>query len=100
MGAVIAIWWITLIVALGLTVVALGIITRFVLHAREIDRLARVTLTAAQDVAGNTANIAMLDTLLRHATSLAGTCAAIDTVAAKIHADGAAVVRALSGRSS
>lgn len=98
MEAVIVIWWLTLAIAVFLTVIALGIITRFILHAREIDRLARITLVAAQGVAGNTANIALLDTLLEHATALAATCAAIDGVAAKIHGHGAAVVRTLSGR--
>lgn len=97
MEAIIVIWWITLAVALVLTVIALGIITRFIVHAREIDRLARITLTAAQGVAANTANVALLDTLLAHATALAATCAAIDGVAAKIHGHGGAVVRALSG---
>ncbi len=98
MDAIIAIWWTTLIVALVLTIPALGIVARFILHAREIDRLARVTLAGAQGIAGNTANIVLLDTLLAHATSLAATCAAIDGVAANIHGHGAAVVRAISGK--
>ncbi len=96
MDELVTIWAIGLVVAVVLTVPALGILVRFVHHAREVDRLARVTLAGAAGIAGNTANIAMLDTLLTHATSLAMTCEAIDRVAAKIHAHGAAVVRGVS----
>lgn len=97
MDAVIVIWWITLVVALVATVPALGIVVRFIHHAQEVDRLARVTLTAAAGIAGNTANIVMLQTLLQHAGSLAATSAAIDGVAAKIHEDAAGVVRTVRG---
>ncbi|MDQ2950935.1 MAG: hypothetical protein M3R54_01585 [Chloroflexota bacterium] len=97
MDAIIPIWIAGLVLAAVLTVPALAIIVRFVHHAREVDRLARVTLVAAGGIAGNTANIVLLDTLLAHATSLAATSAAIDGVAAKIHGHGAAVVRTLSG---
>jgi hypothetical protein len=96
--AIISIWIAGLVLAAVLTVPALAIIVRFVHHAREVDRLARVTLVAAGGIAGNTANIVLLDTLLAHATSLAATSAAIDGVAAKIHGHGAAVVRTLSGQ--
>lgn len=99
MDAIVTIWWIALVLAVVLTVPALAILFRFVHHAREVDRLARATLAAAAGVAANTADLAQLDPLLAHATSLARTAGAIDGVAAKIHADGAAVVRALSGGS-
>ncbi len=98
MDAIIPIWITGLVLAVLLTVPALAIIVRFVHHAREVDRLARVTLVAAGGIAGNTGNIVLLDTLLAHATSLAVTSAAIDGVAAKIHGHGAAVVRTLSGQ--
>ncbi len=96
MDGIVAIWVVALVIAVVLTVPALGILVRFVHHARDVDRLARVTLAGAAGIAGNTANIPLLDTLLAHATSLAMTCESIDRVASKIHAHGAAVVRTLS----
>ena len=98
MDALVSIWIIGLVLAVLITIPALAIIVRFVYHAREVDRLARVTLKAAGGIAGNTANVVLLDTLLAHAVSLANTSAAIDGVAAKIHGHGAAVVRTLSGQ--
>lgn len=97
MDAVIAIWWITLVLALILTIPALAIVVRFIHHAQEVDRLASITLQAAAGIAGNTGNIVMLEQLLAHAGSLAATSAAIDGVAAKIHADAAGVVRVVKG---
>ncbi len=97
MDAVIAIWWVTLVIALIATIPALAIVVRFIHHAQEVDRLARITLTAAAGIAGNTGNIVMLEQLLAHAGSLAATSAAIDGVAAKIHADAAGVVRTVRG---
>ncbi len=96
MDAIITIWWVSLLLALLLTLPVLGVVVRFIRHAREIDRLAHVTLEGAAGIAGNTANIVMLETLLGHATSLARTSAAIDGVAGQIHAHAAVVVRALS----
>ena len=96
MEEVIEIWWITLAIALVLTIPLLAIVTRFIRNAREVDRLATVTLLAAAGVAGNTANIVLLDKLLAHAGSIAGTSAAIDGVAAAIHADAGAVVAHLT----
>lgn len=97
MDAIITLWWATLIIALVLTVPLLAIVTRFIRHAREVDRLATVTLKAAVGVAGNTGNIVLLDQLLAKAGSIAGTSAAIDGVAAAIHNDAGAVVRTLTG---
>lgn len=97
MNEIIFIWWLTLAIAFIATIPLLAIVTRFIRHAREVDRLATVTLTAAVGVAGNTANIPLLDKLLEKAGSIAGTSAAIDGVAAKIHADAGAVVRTLTG---
>ena len=100
MDTIITIWWVSLVIALLVTLPILGVVVRFIHHAREIDRLARVTLDGALGIHGNTANIAMLEQLLSRATSLAQTAAAIDGVAAKIHGHAGAVVRTLStGRS-
>ncbi len=96
MDEIIRLWWITLIIAFIATIPLLAIVTRFVRHAREVDRLATVTLKAAAGVAGNTANIVLLDKLLDKAGSIATTSAAIDGVAAKIHADAVAVVQTLT----
>lgn len=97
MDTVIAIWWISLVLALLLTIPALAIVVRFIHHAQEVDRLASITLAAAAGIAGNTANIVLLEQLLAHAGSLAATSAAIDGVAAKIHADAAGVVHIVKG---
>ncbi len=97
MDAVITIWWISLALALILTIPALAIVVRFIHHAQEVDRLASITLKAAAGIAGNIGNIVMLEQLLAHAGSLAATSAAIDGVAAKIHADAAGVVRIVKG---
>lgn len=96
MDEIIKLWWITLAIAFSATIPLLAIVTRFVRHAREVDRLATVTLKAAVGVAGNTANIVLLDKLLEKAGSIAATSAAIDGVAAKIHADAVAVVQTLT----
>ncbi len=96
MDDIIHVWTLTLAIAFIATIPLLAIVTRFIRHAREVDRLATVTLTAAAGVAGNTANIVLLDKLLEKAGSIAGTSAAIDGVAAKIHADAGAVVQTLT----
>ena len=97
MNEVIEIWWATLAIALVITIPLLAIVSRFVRNARDVDRLARVTLAAAAGVAGNTANIVLLDQLLARAGSIATTSAAIDGVAAAIHADAGMVVATLTG---
>lgn len=98
LGAALILWWAVLVVAGSLTLlVGVPILIRFVHHAREVDRLALVTLAAAQGIAADTANIPALEALLSHAGGLAANAAAIDGVAAKIHEDGAAAVRLLSG---
>ena len=97
MDTVITLWWVTMIIAYLLVLPVLAIVTRFIRHAREIDRLATVTLKAAVGVAGNTGNIVLLDQLLAKAGSIAATSAAIDGVAAAIHNDAVAVVTTLTG---
>lgn len=97
MDTVITLWWVTMIIAYLLVLPVLAIVTRFIRHAREIDRLATVTLKAAVGVAGNTGNIVLLDQLLAKAGSIAATSTAIDGVAAAIHNDAVAVVTTLTG---
>lgn len=97
MDAIVTIWIVTLALALLLTIPVLGVVVRLVFYAREIDRLARGALQGALGIHGNTANIAALPTLLAHATELAKTSATIDGVASRIHAHGAAIVKARAG---
>jgi hypothetical protein len=94
----IIIWWVALIVALILTVAAVLEITRVIHHLREIDRLAKVTLTAAGGVAGNTAILAALPDVLTTAGRLGSGVAAIAGVAASIHAGVGRVAVVLSGQ--
>jgi hypothetical protein len=99
LAATLILWWVILVVAGSLTLlVGVPVLVRFVHHAREVDRLARETLVAARGIAADTSNIAALDQLLAHAGGIAKSAGAIDSVAGRIHADGAAVVRVLSGR--
>ena len=96
MDTVIELWWITLAIAYLLLIPLLAIVTRFLRHAREVDRLALVTLEAAKGAASHTANIPLLDQLLAAAGSIAATSAAIDGVAAGIHADAGRIVSKLA----
>ncbi len=96
MDTVIELWWITLIIAYVLLIPLLAIVTRFMRHAREVDRLALVTLEAAKGVASHTANIPLLDQVLAKAGSIAATSAAIDGVAAAIHNDAGRIVGKLT----
>ena len=96
MDTVITLWAITLLIAYLLLVPLLGIVTRFLRHAREVDRLALVTLEAAKGVASHTGNIPLLDLLLAKAGSIASTSAAIDGVAAAIHDDAGRIVAKLA----
>jgi hypothetical protein len=59
--AIIAIWWITLIVALILTLVILKLVVLIVRTERDILRLAHITLPAARGIAANTALISKLE---------------------------------------
>ena len=96
MDTVVTLWWITLLIAYLLLIPLLGIVTRFLRHAREVDRLALVTLEAAKGVAAHTGNIPLLDQLLAKAGSIASTSAAIDGVAAAIHGDAGRIVAKLA----
>lgn len=69
-GGVVLIWLIALLLALGLTVAAVGMIVRIVSAAREIDRLLKETLPSAVEIVHNTAAIAELETVVAGAGPL------------------------------
>ncbi len=95
MTAVNVVWWVVLLLALLLTLLAIGQILRIVKEAREIRRLARETVPAAQAITANTACIGALAGLLPPAGRLVAASQAIDRVAAIIEGHVAGVVRTL-----
>ena len=62
--AIVIVWSLTLLVALFLTVLIVATVVRVIHHAREIDRLGKVTLPAAVGIVENTAIIAALEGVL------------------------------------
>lgn len=84
-GAVILIWTVTLLIALGLTVVAVAMLVRIVQAAREIDRLLKAALPAAGGIAANTAAIRELDAVVAAAGPLLEATGAIRRAAGGIH---------------
>lgn len=98
-GAVIVVWWGALIGALVLTGVAVLEIVRIVHHAREIDRLAKVTLPAAVGIVGNTAIIGALEEVVPVVGRLLTGAGALAETSASIARRVAAVRRALAGGS-
>ena len=98
--AVIVVWVITLLGALGLTVIALAEIVRVVHHAREIDRVVKVTLPAAVGIVENTQVIAALEGVLPVVGRLVAGAAVIDSTSASIARRVAAVRRSLTGGAS
>lgn len=95
--AIVLVWIITLIIALILTVLAVATIVRIVHHAKEIDRLGKVTLPAAVGIVENTAVIGALEGVLPVVGRLVAGAGAIDSTSASIARRVAAVRRALSG---
>lgn len=93
---VLVVWWISLILALALTVLILPVIVRIVFALREIDRLAKMALPAAAGIAENTAAIAALDDVLAQAGRLLGGVQAIGGATAGIRQQVAAVGAVLS----
>lgn len=83
-GWVVLIWWVTLLVALGITVGAVAMIVRIVKAASEIDRLLREALPAAGGIAANTAAIRELEAVVAAAGPLLHGAAAIQQAAAGI----------------
>jgi hypothetical protein len=95
---VIVAWWITLLLALALTLVLVPVIIRIVFALREIDRLTQRTLPAAVGIVENTATIATLNEVLAQAVRLLGGIQVIGGVSAGIHQTVAAVGGALLGK--
>ncbi|MGI8824845.1 MAG: hypothetical protein ACR2JC_04220 [Chloroflexota bacterium] len=78
-GAVYILWWITLIVAVVIVLpLAVYLLHRTLLAARQIERYAATTLTAGVGIAGNTANIEALNATIAVATGLLGSAKAIE----------------------
>jgi hypothetical protein len=63
-GAIVLIWIVGLLLALMLTVIAIGMIVRIVNAARETDRLLKETLPSAVGIVGNTASITELGVIV------------------------------------
>ena len=96
-GAVVLIWSVTLLVALAITLVAVAMIVRIVLAAREVDRLLKETLPAAGGIATNTAAIRELEAVVAAAGPLLASTAAIGGAAAGIRDKVGRVGRLLAG---
>ena len=95
--AIIIVWALTLVIALVLTVLIVATIVRVVHHAREIDRLGRLTLPAAVGIVQNTAVIGALEGVLPVVGRLVAGAGVIDATSASIARRVAAVRRALAG---
>jgi len=72
------IWWVTLAIALVLTVVAASLVLRVVYRCGEILELARRTVPAAQGIARSTSAIANLGAVIQLAPTLLAVCGQID----------------------
>ncbi len=95
--AIIVVWAVTLIIALILTVLIVATIVRVIHHAREIDRLGKLTLPAAVGIVENTAVIGALEGVLPVVGRLVAGAGVIDATSASIARRVTAVRRALSG---
>lgn len=82
--SIVVIWSVGLAVALGLTVVVLKLVILVVKTERDILRLARVTLPAAEGIVRNTALIGELGTTTSVAGQILGIAGAIEGVARSI----------------
>jgi hypothetical protein len=69
-GVVVLIWIVALLIALALTVAAVGMIVRIINAAREINRLLKETLPSAVGIVENTAAIKELDAVVAAAGPL------------------------------
>lgn len=95
--AIVVIWTIALLGALGLTVIVLAEVVRVVHHAREIDRVVKVALPAAVGIVENTQIIAALEGVLPVVGRLVAGAGVIDATSASIARRVAAVRRSLAG---
>ncbi len=96
-AAIIAVWTVTLLGALGLTVIVLAEVVRVVHHAREIDRVVKLALPAAVGIVENTQVIAALEGVLPVVGRLVAGAGVIDATSASIARRVAAVRRSLAG---
>ena len=94
---IIVVWLLTLLAALGLTLFIVTELVRVVHHAREIDRLGKLTLPSAVGIVENTAVIGALEGVLPVVGRLVAGAGVIDTTSASIARRVAAVRRALTG---
>lgn len=70
-GIVYVLWWATLIVAVVVILpLAVYLLHRTLLAARQIERYAATALAGGAGIAGNTANIAALDSTIAVATEI------------------------------
>jgi hypothetical protein len=99
-AAIIVIWWIVLLLALALTVLAVLQILRIVEEALAIRRLAQRALPGARGIAAHTAAIGELSHLAAPMGRLVQAAQTIERTAAAIEGRAAAVARGLQGRSS
>lgn len=78
-GIVFVLWWITLIVAVVVILpLAVYLLHRTLMAARQIERYLATALTGGVGIAGNTANIAALDSTIAVATDILGSAHAIE----------------------
>ncbi len=78
-GIVYVLWWITLIVAVVIILpLAVYLLQRALMAARQIERYAATALTAGVGVAGNTANIEALNSTIAVATDILDSAKAIE----------------------
>lgn len=78
-GVVFVLWWATLIVAVVVILpLAVYLLQRTLMAARQIERYAATALTAGVGVAGNTANIEALNSTIAVATGILGSAKAIE----------------------
>ena len=78
------VWWISLALALLLTVVAASFLLRVIHECGQIVELARRTVPAAQGIARNTSAIANLGAVLKLAPTLLSVAGEIDAASRKI----------------
>lgn len=78
-GIVYVLWWATLIVAVVVILpLAIYLLQRALMAARQIERYTMTALTAGLGVAGNTANIEALNSTIAVATGMLSSAKAIE----------------------
>ena len=82
--SVAVVWWISLFVALILTLVAWGLLNRVVQMAKKIEDHAKRTLPAAVNIVNHTASIRLLQTTKSLVGEILSTAQSIDEAAASI----------------